>query len=203
MPLKNQKTRALCFWRSRDAWNLFAGGGGGSFEQFSANVTNAGGGYSVFDILEGHIMVLQSVSKTPNGWRNVVIGRDEENLCSQSEIFVVRSRSIILCLAYKTAIQHMNSWTWMQCCSEACRQLNELGVVQATKPRSIQDWNVEFRKSTTFLHPNHIVRCGQRPIPRLFMKYPDAKDQITAFGLGNLTVLTVELVRALHLRTQN
>jgi hypothetical protein len=26
------------------------------------------------------------------------------------------------------------------------------------------------------------------------MKYPDAKDEITAFGLGNLTVLTIELV---------
>ncbi|KAI2506316.1 hypothetical protein MHU86_8147 [Fragilaria crotonensis] len=197
LALQNQKTAgAFCFWSSREAWNLFAGGSGTSYEQFSANITNAGGGSSVLDILEGHIVVLQSVSKTPNGWRNVVPGRDEENVCSQSEIFVVRSRSIILCLAYQTATRHMNSWTWAQCCSEACRQLNELGVVQATKPRSVQDWNVEFRRCTSFLHPNHIVRCGRRPIPRLFMKYPDAKDQITAFGLGNLTVLTVELVQA-------
>jgi hypothetical protein len=120
MALKNQEIRALCFWSSCDAWNLFAGRGGGSFEQFSANNTNAGVSNCVLDILEGHIMDLQSASKTPNGWRNVVLGRNEENLCSQSEIFVVWSRSIILCLAYKTAIQLMNSWTRMQCCRKAC-----------------------------------------------------------------------------------
>ena len=139
-------------------------------------------------------MGLQSVSKSPNGWRNVVQWREEENLCSQSEIFVMR-RSSILCLAYQTAIQHMNSWTLTQCCSDACRQLNKLGVVQAKKPCSVQDWNVEFHKCTTFLHPNDIVRCGQCPIPRLFMKFADAKDKISALGLGNLAVLTIDLVR--------
>ncbi|KAI2502439.1 hypothetical protein MHU86_12015 [Fragilaria crotonensis] len=184
---------ALLFWSSRDAWNLFQGGGSTSFEQFSA--VNDETGESVLDILKHHINVLQSVSRTPNGWRNVVQGNDRENLCSESDIFVLQSRSIILCLAYQTAIRHMNSWTWKQCCSEACRQLNELGVVQATKPRSVQDWNVEFRKCKAFLHPDHIVRCGRRPIPLLFLKYPEAKDQMTAFGLGNLSILTVELVQ--------
>ncbi|KAI2490938.1 hypothetical protein MHU86_23626 [Fragilaria crotonensis] len=182
----------LCFWNSRDAWNLFAGGGSTSFEEFSADI---GGGNNVLDILEGHVVALQSASKTLNGWRDVVQGRDAENVCSKSDIFVLKSRAIILCLAYRTAMRHMNSWTWKQCCREACRQLNELGVVQATKPRSVQDWNLEFRKCRTFLHPDHIVRCGKRPFPLLFMKYPDTKDQIAAFGLGNLSILTVELVR--------
>jgi hypothetical protein len=62
------------------------------------------------------------------------------------------------------------------------------------KPQSVQDWNVEFRKCIAFFHPHHNVRCGRRPISQLFMKYPNAKDQITAFGLGNLMVLTAELV---------
>ncbi|KAI2495979.1 hypothetical protein MHU86_18546 [Fragilaria crotonensis] len=186
-------TSTLPFWNSHDAWNLFVGGGHTSFEKFSA-ANNNDGGESVLDILEHNVIVLQSVSKTPSGWRNVVQGRDNENLCSEADIFVLQSRSIILCLAYRTAIRHMNSWTWKQCCTEACRQLNELGVVQATKPRSVQDWNVEFRKSKAFLHPDHIVRSGRRPIPLLFLKYPDAKDQMTAFGLGNLSILTVELV---------
>ena len=62
------------------------------------------------------------------------------------------------------------------------------------KPQSVQDWNVEFRKCIAFFHPHHNVRCGRRPISQLFMKFPNAKDQITAFGLGNLMVLTAELV---------
>ena len=186
-------TSTSIFWTSHEAWNLFVGGGSTALEQFSV-ANNNGSGESVLDILEQHIIALQSVSKSPSGWRNVVQGRDKENLCSECDIFVLQNRSIILCLAYRTAIRHMNSWTWKQCCTEACRQLNELGVVQATKPRSDQDWNVEFRKCKAFLHPDHIVRCGRRPIPLLFLKYPDAKDQMTAFGLGNLSILTVELV---------
>ena len=103
---------------------------------------------------------------------------------------------MILCLAYQTAILQMNKWTWQQCCTEACQQLNQLGLVQATHRRTVQDWNVEFRKRGTFLHPNHIVRCGKRPLPLLFLKYPKAEEKITAFGLSNLTVLTVELVHS-------
>jgi hypothetical protein len=95
----------LCFWNSRDAWNLFAGGGSTSFEEFSADI---GGGNNVLDILEGHVVALQSASKTLNGWRDVVQGRDAENVCSKSDIFVVlKSRAIILCLAYQTAMRHM------------------------------------------------------------------------------------------------
>lgn len=43
---QNQKSgTVLCYWSSRDAWNLFAGGGLASFEQFSADVTKSGGQY--------------------------------------------------------------------------------------------------------------------------------------------------------------
>ena len=182
------------WWNSRDAWNLFAGGGTTSFEDFL--VASVGSGDTVLDILKAHIMVLQAVSKSMNGWREVVEGRDADDLCSESDIFALKSRAMILCAAYRTAILHMNSWTWKQCCSEACRQLNDLGVAQATKPRSVQDWNIEFRKRRTFLHPDFIVRCGRRPLPLLLVKYPDAKDQLTAFGIGNLSILTVELMQA-------
>ena len=64
MELHNQAGSSfMYYWNSRDAWNLFAGGGNTSFEQFSAN----GGGDTVFDILEGHVTVMQSVNKTVNG----------------------------------------------------------------------------------------------------------------------------------------
>lgn len=41
-----------------------------------------------------------------------------------------------------------------------------------------------------------MVECGKPPVPPLFMKYPAAKDQIAAFGLSNLSILTVELEQA-------
>ena len=181
-----------CYWISRDALNLFAGGGSTSYEEFLA--ANVGSGNTVLDILDAHIAVLQAVGKTMNGWREVVEGRDADDLCSEYDIFGLKSRAMILCAAYQTAMLHMNTWTWKQCCSEACRQLNGLGVAQATKPRSVQDWNLEFRKRRIFLHPNIMVRCGKRPLPLLLVKYPAAKDRLAAFGLGNLSTLTVELM---------
>jgi hypothetical protein len=178
------------FWTSHESFNLFAGGSSTSYDEFMA--TNVVTGETVVDIVETHLAVLQAVSKTVDGWRDVVEGRDEAEVCTDTEIFNLKSRAMILCAAYRYAILHMNSWTWEQCCSEACRQLNDLGVTQATKFRSVQDWNVDFRKHRIFLHPNMMVRCGQRPLPLMLVKYPSAKDQMAAYGLSNLSSLTVE-----------
>ncbi len=87
----------------------------------------------------------------------------------------------------------MNKWTWEQCCTRACSQLNPLGIEQATDNRAVQDWNVLFRQEGTFPHPNHAERCGKNPLPLLFEKYPVAIDDIIQFGVKNLTTLTVEL----------
>ena len=43
-------------------------------------------------------------------------------------------------------------------------------------------------------HPNPQVQCGKRPLPRLLEVFPDAKDQIVAFGIKNLAMLTIERV---------
>ena len=90
--LHNQQpgSSLMYYWSSCDAWNLFASGGSTSFEQLSAN----GGGNTVFDILEGHVTVLQSVNKTVNGWRDVVQGHNAQNLCTiQSDIFCLKNRA--------------------------------------------------------------------------------------------------------------
>ena len=183
----------VCFWTSYDAFILFAGGSSVSYDEFMA--TNISSGKTVVDLLETHIAVLQAVSKKVDGWRDVVKGRDADDVCSETEIFNLKSRAMTLCAAYQNAILYMNSWSWEQCCSEACKQLNKLGVLQATIGRTVRDWNLEFRKQQVFLHPNLMVRCGQRPLPLMLVRYPAAKDQMAAFGLSNLSTLTVETMR--------
>ncbi len=143
-------------------------------------------------MLKVRIELLQSVNRSENGWRNVIEGRDPDNLCSPSDIFAVRGRSIILCLAYQLAILHMHTRTWKECCSDACSQLNLLGVEQATQNRAVRDWNITFRAHGVFPHPNHSVRCGKQPLPLLFQNNPSAMDEIIQFGVKNLTTLTVE-----------
>ena len=167
------------YWNSQDACNLFE-------IQFNAPFNDVRG------LLKQRVERLQLVNSSENGWRNVIHGRDPENLCSQSDIFALRGRSMILCLAYQLAMQHMNKWTWEQCCTHACSQLNPLGIEQATHNRTVQDWNGIFRQSGSFPHPNYAVRCGKKPLPPLFEKYPIAMDDIIQFGVKNLTTLTLE-----------
>ncbi|KAI2491823.1 hypothetical protein MHU86_22729 [Fragilaria crotonensis] len=174
----------MFYWNSQDASNLF----GIKLELPAQDDVRKG--------LMLRIKLLQSVSQDQNGWRNVIEGRDPDNICSGYDIFAIRGRSMTLCLAYQIAIVNMNVWTWEECCTEACQQLNRLGMEQATHHRTIQDWNNEFRTCGSFSHPNHSVRCGKRPMPPLFIKYPMAMDDIIAFGVKNLTTLTVEVVHS-------
>ena len=52
-----------------------------------------------------------------------------------------------------------------------------------------------FRKFEGFpRRPNPYVQCGKRPLPRLLEVFPDAKDQIIAYGVENLAGLTIERV---------
>jgi hypothetical protein len=184
---EEEDVMSFSYWSSGEAHKLF-----GSHDGEDQNVR---------ETLEKRITVLQTVCKELEGWRNVVHGRDRDDLCSKRDIFSLKGRSMILCFAYRLAVDNMNEWTWEQCCIEACSQLNKIGIVQATHHRTVQDWNVEFRKDSAFLHPNNIVRCGKRPQPLLFLKYPQVKQEITSFGLKNLTTLTVELVYSYCLET--
>ncbi|KAI2495738.1 hypothetical protein MHU86_18762 [Fragilaria crotonensis] len=144
------------------------------------------------ETLERRIAALQAVHESEDSWRGVVKGGDPDNFCSKIEIFEIRQRASFLCLAYQLALQKMNQWTWQDCCKEACSRLNDLGMQQATFYRTIAEWNKIYRKLECFPHPNAYVQCGKRPLPRLLETFPDAKEQIVAFGVRNLTTLTIE-----------
>ena len=140
------------------------------------------------------VELLQSVHARDDGWRNVIVGRDENDFCSKHEIFEIRQRSTFLCCAYQMALSNMNKSTWHNCCKRACMFLNSLGFSQATYFKTVANWNKVFRRFDGFPHPNPNVFCGRRPLPRLLEVFPDAKDQIVSFGVGNLATLTIESV---------
>ena len=119
-------------------------------------------------------------------------GGDPDNYCTKAEIFEIRQRATFLCMAYQLALRHMNEWTWQDCCRKACLQLNDLGMQQATFYRTIAEWNIIYRKLESFPHPNAYLQCGKQPLPRLLKMLPDAKDQIVAFGVKSLAMLTIE-----------
>jgi hypothetical protein len=138
--------------------------------------------------------MLQSVNETENGWRNVVDGRDPKNFCSANDIFIVRQRSAILCTAYQLAMEQMPDWNWYLCCTEACKRMNRFGCKQATHCTTVANWNIAFRLLENFPHPNPRVQCGKVPLPRLFEKFPEAKDSIVTFAVEQIATLTLESV---------
>ncbi|KAI2490640.1 hypothetical protein MHU86_23939 [Fragilaria crotonensis] len=145
------------------------------------------------EALERRIIQLQAVHESEDRWRAIVKGGDPDNICTKAEVFEIRQRAIFLCLAYQlVALTNMNEWTWHHCCKVACQTLNSLGMHQATFFKTIAQWNIIFRKLECFPHPNPYVQCGKRPLPRLLEIFPDAKDQIVAFGVKNLATLTIE-----------
>ena len=146
------------------------------------------------DTLQRRVKQLQSVNETEDGWRNAVDGRDPDNLCSRNDIFEIRQRSALLCCAYQLALDNMNEWTWKTCCTEACSQLNRVGITQAKHHETVAQWNIAFRKHNNFPHPNPRVQCGKHPVPKLFEKYPEAHEDIVSFAVNNLATLTVEAV---------
>ena len=146
------------------------------------------------EAVERRIRLLQSVHTSEDGWKNVIIGRDENNYCTKLEIFAIRQRSAFLCCAYQMALMHMNDKTWHDCCKMACKLLNSLGFNQATFFKTVANWNKVFRRCEGFPHPNPYVQCGKRPLPPLLEVFPDAKDQIVSFGVKNLATLSIESV---------
>ncbi|KAI2493982.1 hypothetical protein MHU86_20556 [Fragilaria crotonensis] len=146
------------------------------------------------EAVKRRIGLLQSVHDCEDGWRNILIGRDENNFCTKVEIFEIRQRATFLCCAYQIALTNMNQITWHDCCKQACKVLNSLGLRQATFFKTVANWNKVFRQFEGFPHPNPYVQCGKRPLPRLLELFPDAKDQIVSFGIKNLATLTIERV---------
>ena len=149
------------------------------------------------EAVERRILLLKSVHGSEDGWRNVIAGRDANNYCTKLEIFEIRQRSTFLCCAYQIALLEMNGKTWHDCCKQACKLLNDLGMTQATFFKTIANWNKVFRRFECFPHPNPYVQCGKRPLPPLLEIFPNAKDQIISFGIKNLATLSIESVHDL------
>ena len=54
---------------------------------------------------------------------------DKDNLCSSYDAFMIRQRCSILCVAYRYALEEMNSSRWVEdCCMKALVVCSELGL---------------------------------------------------------------------------
>ncbi|KAI2507244.1 hypothetical protein MHU86_7201 [Fragilaria crotonensis] len=118
------------YWDSPEAKKLFLG----------SSTDNR----SVVDVLQQRIERLQQVNRSPDGWRDLIDKHDVDNLCSPYDIFIIRQRCSILCLAYIMALEEMNSARWVEdCCSQAVYDSNRMGIEAATSKLTVNDDDTE------------------------------------------------------------
>jgi hypothetical protein len=83
------------YWESRETKKLFLG--------------DSTDERDVVEVHEQRIEWLQQVNRTKDSWRDIVDNHGKDNLCSAYDIFIFRQRCSILCLAFKNALEEMNS----------------------------------------------------------------------------------------------
>jgi hypothetical protein len=172
------------YWDSPEAKKLFLG--------------NPNDDRDVQNVLGERIERLQQANRTVDGWKDMVDKHDKDNLCSSYDIFIIRQRCSILCLAYIHALEEMNSARWIEdCCAQALADCSKIGIEAAiTCERTVAKWNILLRSNRErFPLPNPKVLYKQKhPLPEL-LEY--MQEEITrpwiSYCIENLADLTVEL----------
>jgi hypothetical protein len=172
------------YWESPEAKKLFLG---------SVNDER-----NVVEVLEERVERLQQVNRTVDGWKDVVDKHDIDNLCSEYDIFIIRQRCSILCLAYIYALEEMNSARWVEdCCAQAIIDSSKMGIEAATHKRTVSGWNILLRSNNErFPLPNPCILKEKNPLPELLEYF---QDEImfpwVDYCITNLADLTVELAQ--------
>lgn len=170
------------YWDSKDARQLFTGVG-------DIPMT----GSQLKDIILRRIKLLKRCQASAEAWRDVVLGGDPEDLCTENDRFVFRQRAMVLARVYEVALDRMGDRPHFgKCCEEVIEELAKLELCQARNPKTIESWNRSFRVEEGFPNPRQ-NRKGV--LPPLLRKNPDAVEWLEKFCAGNLHSLTVHSVR--------
>ncbi|KAG7347145.1 hypothetical protein IV203_006214 [Nitzschia inconspicua] len=175
---RQQSVSTSTYWDSPEAYKLFKP------RQCDSNCLSA---------VERRIKLLQRAQQF-EGWRDLVHGRDPDNVCSNYDKLVIRQKSMFISKAYQIAILEMNRKAWLECCEIAVHEINLLGVTLTTRGDNLSRWHRLFRTREAFLHPNLEARVGRDPLPPFLRMFPDAATKIKQFCRVNLLNLNVETV---------
>jgi hypothetical protein len=154
---------------------------------------------SVRDVLENRIAKLQRVNRYGEGWREVVEQHDKDNLCTEHNIYVVRQRCQVLCLAYLYALQHVDrhdnqkKFVWNVCCSKVSRAVHPLGIEVTS--RTIQNWNILFRANREKFRVTAAISKSKSRLPDLLEYFEDIKDEWVSYCIEKLADLTHQLAQ--------
>ena len=173
------------YWDSPEAKKLFLG--------------NSNDSRDVVEVLEERIERLQQANRSVNGWKDLVDKHDKDNLCSPYDVFIIRQRCSILCLAYTVALEEMNSMKWQSgCCEKALWVGSLMGIeAAATTAKAVAGWNILLRANREhFPQPNPRLHKDKRPLPELLEYFQEEiSHPWQQYCIENLADLSVEMAR--------
>jgi hypothetical protein len=80
---------------------------------------------NIREMIEKRIKGLRKGYSTSDGWRNTLDDFDSQNLCSSRDVFNIQMKCRYLVVALQVALDDMPSRTWVECCKEAVKRVNE------------------------------------------------------------------------------
>ncbi|KAG7337844.1 hypothetical protein IV203_012729 [Nitzschia inconspicua] len=119
------RQQSVCgtYWDSPEAYKLFRP------RQCDSNCLSA---------VERRIKLLQRAQQF-EGWRDLVHGRDPDNVCSNYDKLVIRQKSMFILKAYQIATLEMNRKTWLECCEIAVHEINLLREMSTDELQKVNE----------------------------------------------------------------
>jgi hypothetical protein len=95
--------------------------------------------------VEKRIKQLQKGHATTAGWKLTIDDFDQQELCSQHEIFNFQLKCRCVSLALRHALEDMPNETWLECCQDALDSINRAdGVIHFKNKETLSHWHLQF-----------------------------------------------------------
>ncbi|KAI2493895.1 hypothetical protein MHU86_20622 [Fragilaria crotonensis] len=178
------------YWESGDARKLFA------------PKLVFGTDCDVRKVVLDRIDKLERVNSVASEWREFVDGGDQDDLCSEHDVFLIRHRSMYLACALRKFLDEAATaarWTWQLCIEHAIKLMNDIGIETYSHWRPLARWHrrLAYSPNETFMK-SPAPKCG---LPPFFVENPDAMNAFKAYGVSILKELSVEKMHSYVLDT--
>jgi hypothetical protein len=156
----------------------------------------------VRSIVLDRIEKLEKVNCFAADWRELVDGGDQDDLCSEHKIFLVRHRSMYLACALRKFVTEVTDnarWTWQQCIEHAIMLMNDIGIETYSHWRPLARWHRRLAYSPKGVFIKSPVPKSR--LPPFFIENPDAMNAFKQHGVSILKELSVERMHTYVLET--
>jgi hypothetical protein len=156
----------------------------------------------VREVVIDQVEILEMVNSIAADWRTLVDGGDQDDLCSEHDIFMIRHQSMYLTCALQKFVDeasNISRWTWQQCIQHSIGLMNDIGGESYSHWRPLAKWHrrLTYSPKGTSIKSSAPKNC----LPPFFIENPDAMDAFKKRGVSILKELLVERMHMYMLKT--